>query len=107
MEGDCLRAEGETMDGREQTPSGRGSGIDLELYVDSDFASRETNRRSVWGCRDVCWGVCVTFFLGRRKMSPFILLRQRMLRWPRGSRRRFFYGISGVLSSQTATLDAL
>ena len=54
MEGEGLRAEGETMDGRELTPSGMG-----------------------------------------------------MLRWPRGSRRRFFYGISGVLSSRTATLDAL
>ena len=49
MEGDGLRAEGETMDGREQTPSGMGSGVDLELYVDSDFASKDTNRRSVPG----------------------------------------------------------
>ena len=31
MEGDGLRAESETMDGREQTPSGTGSGVDLEL----------------------------------------------------------------------------
>ena len=30
MEGDGLRAEKETMDGREQTPSGMGSGVDLE-----------------------------------------------------------------------------
>ena len=37
MEGGGLRAEGETMDGREQTPSGMGSGVDLELYVDSDL----------------------------------------------------------------------
>ena len=39
MEGDGLRAEGETIGGREQTPSGIGSGVDLESYVDSDFAS--------------------------------------------------------------------
>ena len=109
MEGDGLRAEGETMDGREQTPSGMGSGVDLELYVDSDFASRDSNRRSVSGGVVMCAGACVSFFfLGRRKVSPFLLLRQSMLRWPRGSRRRFFfYGISGVLSSRTVTLDAL
>ena len=98
------------MDGREQTPSGMGSGVDLELYVDSDFASRDTNWRSVPGGVVVCAGACVSFyfiFLGRRKVSPFLLLRQSMLRWPRGSRRRFSYGISGVLSSRTATLDAL
>ena len=108
MEGDGLRAEGETIDGREQTPSGMGSGVDLELYVDSDFASRDTNRRSVPGGIVMCAGACVSFFfLGRRKVSPFFLLRQSMLRLPRGSKRRFFYGISGVLSSRTATLDVL
>ena len=72
MEGDGLRAEGETMDGREQTPSGMGSGVDLELYVDSDFTSRDTNRRSVsGGCRDVCWGVCVIFFSDAEKCHAF------------------------------------
>ena len=92
MEGDGLRTEGETMDGREQTPSGMGSGVDLELYVHSDFASRDTNRRSVPGGVVMCAGACVSFFfLGRRKVSPFLLLRQSMLRWPRGSRRRFCF----------------
>ena len=62
MEGDGLRAEGETMDGREKTPSGMGSGVDLELYVDSDFASRDTNRRSVSGGVVMCAGACVSFF---------------------------------------------
>ena len=86
---------------------GMGSGVDLELYVDSDFASRDTNRRSVSGSVVMCAGACVSFFLGRRKVSPLLLLRQSILHWPRGSRRRFFYDISGVLSSRTATLDAL
>ena len=91
MEGDGLRAEGETMDGREQTPSGMGSGVDLELYMDSYFASRDTNRRSVSGGVVMCAGACVSgFFLGRRRVLPFLLLRQSMLRWPRGSRRRLF-----------------
>ena len=91
MEGDGLRAEAETMDGREQTPSGMGSGVDLELIVDSYCASRDTNRRSVSGGGVMCAGACVSgVFLGRRRVLPFLLLRQSMLRWPRGSRRRFF-----------------
>ena len=65
MEGHGLRAEGEKMDGREQTPSGMGSGVDLELYVDSDFASRDTNRRSVSGGVVMCAGACVSFFFSR------------------------------------------
>ena len=89
MKGDELRAEGETMDGRDQTPSGMGSGVDLELYVDSGFASRDTNRRSVPGGVVMCAGACLSlYFLGRRRVLPFLLLRQSMLQWPRGSRRR-------------------
>ena len=72
MEGDGLRAEGETMDGREQTPSGLGSGVDLELYVDSAFASRDTNRRSVTGGVVMCAGACVSFFFSdAEKCRPF------------------------------------
>ena len=67
MEGDGLRAEGETMDGREQTPSGMGSGVDSELYVDSYFASRDTNRRSVSGGVVMCAGACVPFFSRTQK----------------------------------------
>ena len=62
MEGDGLRAEGEAMDGREQTPSGMGNGVDFELYVDSDFSSRDINRRSVSGGVGMCAGACVSFF---------------------------------------------
>ena len=47
------------MDGREQTPSGMGSGVDLKMYVDSDFASRDTNRRPVSGGVVMCAGACV------------------------------------------------
>ena len=67
MEGDGLRAEGETMDRREQTPSGMGSGVDLELYVDSNFASRNTNRRFVSGGVVMCAGACVSFFSRTQK----------------------------------------
>ena len=48
-----------------------GSGVDLELYVDSDFASRDTNRRSVSGGVVMCWGVCVIFFSDAEKCDPF------------------------------------
>ena len=73
MEGDGLRTEGETMDGREQTPSGMGSGVDLELYVDSDFASSDTNRRSVPGGVVMCAGTRVSFFGGdAKKCRPFL-----------------------------------
>ena len=69
MEGDGLRTEGETMDGREQTPSGMGSGVDLELYVDSDFGSRDTNRRSVPGGVVMCVGACVSKKKKKKKIS--------------------------------------
>ena len=46
---------------------GMGSGVDLELYVDSDFASRDTNRRSVSGGVVVCAGACVSFFSRTQK----------------------------------------
>ena len=66
MEGDGLRAEG---DGREQMSSGMGSGVDLELFVDSDFASRDTNPRSVSGGVVMCAGASVSFFFSRTQKS--------------------------------------
>ena len=59
------------------------SDVDLKLYVDSDFASRDSNRRSVSEEVVMCAGACVSFlfFLGRRKVSLFLLLRQGMLRF--------------------------
>ena len=49
-----------------------GSGVDLELYVDSDFASRDTNRRSVSGGVVMCAGACVSFFFSdAEKCHPF------------------------------------
>ena len=44
-----------------------GSGVDMKLYVDSDFASRDTNRRSVSGdAAMMCAEACVSFFFRRR-----------------------------------------
>ena len=46
---------------------GMGSGVDLELYVHSDFASRETNQRSVSGGVVTCAGACVSNFSRTQK----------------------------------------
>lgn len=40
----------------------RGRGVELSLYVDSDFAGRATNRRSISGALVMCAGGCVSFF---------------------------------------------
>ena len=108
MEGDGLRAEGETMDEREQTPSGMGSGVDLEFYVDSDFASRDTNRRSVPGGVVMYAGVYVSFFSRTQKIVTLSSTEAEYVALATGIKETiFFKGISGVLSSRTATLDAL
>ena len=39
----------------------RGSGVDLSVYVDSDFASRAEDRRSVSGALVMCAGGCVSY----------------------------------------------
>ena len=41
---------------------GTASGFGLEVFVDSDFASRATDRRSVSGGVVMCAGACVSFF---------------------------------------------
>ena len=71
------------------------SSVDLKLYVDSDFASRDSNRRSLSEKVVMCAGACgsLFFFLGRRRVSLFLLLRQGILRWPRGSKRRVFFAV--------------
>lgn len=47
----------------------RGSrgGIDLRLYVDSDYANRATDRRSVSGAVVMCAGACVSFLSRTQK----------------------------------------
>ena len=111
MESDGLHAGGEPIDRREQTPSGMGSGVDLELYVGSDFGSRDTNRRSVPGGVVMCAGACVSFFFSRTQKSvtlssteaKYVVLAAKV----KETIFFLFTGISGVLSSRTAALDAL
>ena len=46
---------------------GTTSGVGLEVFVDSDFASRATDRRSVSGGVVMCAGACVSFFSRTQK----------------------------------------
>ena len=83
-----------------------GSGVDLELYVDSDSAIRDTNRRSVSGGVVMCAGACVPFFF-RTQKSVTLFSTEADVALAAGIKETILYGISGVLSSRTATLDAL
>ena len=86
---------------------GMGSGVDLELYVDSDFANRGTHRRSVPGGIVICAGACVSFFCRTQKSATFSPTEAEYVALAAGIKEMIFYGISGVLFSRTATLDAL
>ena len=45
----------------------RGGGLDMEVYVDSDYASKATDRRSVSGVVVMCAGACVSFMSRTQK----------------------------------------
>ena len=87
------------------------SSVDLKLYVDSDFASRDSNRRSLSEKVVMCAGACgsLFFFLGRRRVSLFLLLSEAgyVAMAARIKEKVFFCGISGVLYFRAATLGAL
>ena len=86
---------------------GMGSGVDLELYVDLDFASRGTNRRSVSGGVVMCAGACVSFFCRTQKSATLSSTEAEYVALAAGIKEIIFYGISGLLFSRTATWDAL
>ena len=46
---------------------GTASGVGLKVFVDSDFASKATDRRSVSGGVVMCAGACVSFFSRTQK----------------------------------------
>ena len=107
MEGDGLRTEGKTMDGLEQTPLGMGSGVDLELYVDSDFASRDTNRRSVSGGVVMCAGACVLFFARTQKSVTLFSAKAKYVTLAAGFKETIFLRYIWSFIFRTATLDAI
>ena len=60
------------------------------------------------GSRDVCWGVCVIFFLSRTQKSVTLSSTEaEYVPMAAGIKETFFCGISGVLYFRTATLGAL
>ena len=67
-----------------------GSGVDLELYVDSDFASRDTNRRSVSGGVVVCAGTCVSFFSRTQKSVTLSSTETEYVAFAAGIKETFF-----------------
>ena len=69
---------------------GMGSGTDLELYVDSDFASRDTNRRSVSGGVVVCAGACVSFFSRTQKSVTFSYIEAEYVALAAGIKKAIF-----------------
>ena len=45
----------------------RGRGLNLEVYADSDYASKATDRRSVSGGVVMCGGIAVSWFSRTQK----------------------------------------
>ena len=86
---------------------GMGSGVELELYVNSDFASRDTYRWSVSGGVVMCTGACVSFISRMQNSVTLSSTEAEYVAMAAGIKETFFCGISGALSFRTATLGAL
>ena len=69
---------------------GMGSGVDLELYVDSDFASRDTDRLSVSGGVVMCAGACVSFFSRTQKSVTLSSTEAKYVAMAAGIKEMFF-----------------
>ena len=82
---------------------GTASGVGLEVFVDSDFASRATDRRPVSGGVVMCAGACVSFFSRAQKSVTLSSTEAEYVAMAGGFRRRFSCGTSGVLSFRIAT----
>ena len=54
----------------------------------------------------MCWGVCVIFFSTEKSVTNSST-EAEYVALAAGIKEMIFYGISGVLSSRTETLDAL
>ena len=81
------------MDGREQTPSAMGSDVDLELYVDSNFASRDTNRRPVSGGVVMCTGACVSFVYRTQKSVTLFSTEAKYVALAAGIKETIFFTV--------------
>ena len=76
--------------------TGLSDGVQLELYVDADYAHEANDQRSVSGGVMCALVPVYRSTLERRNPLRFRLRRQSMWRWPRVFARRFSCGISEV-----------
>ena len=69
---------------------GLNSGVQLELYMDADYAHEANERRSVSGGVVMCAGACVScrFTVAHRKSSRCVLRKRTTWRRPREFARR-------------------
>ena len=86
---------------------GLNSGVQLELYVDADYAHEANERRSVSGGVVMCAGACVScrFTVAHGKASRCELRRRTTWRRPREFARTVSCGMSGVSCFPIAMLD--
>ena len=86
---------------------GLNSGVQLELYVDADYAHEANERRSVSGEVVMCAGAGVScrFTVAHRKASRCVPRKRSTWRRPREFARRFSCGMSGVSFFPIAMLD--
>ena len=83
-----------------------GSGVDLELYVDSFLASRDTNRRSVSGDVVMCAGACVIFSRTQKNVT-LASNEAGYVAMAAGIKETFFLRYIWSLYFRIATLSAL
>ena len=82
---------------------GTASGVGLEVFVDSDFASRATDRRSISGGVVMCAGACVSFFSRTQKNVTLSLTEAEYVAMAEGFKEAISCGTSGVLLFRIAT----
>ena len=82
---------------------GTASGVGLEMFVDSDFASRATNRRSVSGGFVMCAGACVSFFSRTQKSVTLSSMEAEYVAIAEGFKEAIFLRTCRFLSFRIAT----
>ena len=84
---------------------GLSSGVQLELYVDVDYAHEANDRKSVSGGVVMCAGAYVSFYSRTQKCVLLSTTEAELWRWPREFARLFLCGVSGVSFFRIAMLD--
>ena len=68
---------------------GLNSGVQLELYMDADYAHEANERRSVSGGVVMCAGAYVSFYSRTQKCVLLSTTEAELWRWPREFARLF------------------